>query len=310
MHHITSLFRFIIDAEGQTLGRVASLAAFYIRGKHMPSYTPSMNMGAYGEGRAGKGDLALWAPGAVVMSRRASAARCAAAHVVLCADRRCCRPALLAPAVVIVNAEKVAVTGRKETDKFYFRHTIGRPGGGKMEALRDLRVVRGFLHTSQSIYCCSRAAATRSLHVQHAMAGRGGARRQHTRQRRCPPAAHPPPSVVLPPWFARAPPCILPPPCAQRLPERILEKCVKGMLPKGRIASPLFNHLKVLQAGACTACCMHGWRGCRQQACRPLGCSRPKHRAVFAAGPHAPLATLEHWGGGGGGGGGRVCPPL
>ena len=44
-------------------------------------------------------------------------------------------------AVVIVNAEKVAVTGRKETDKFYFRHTNGRPGGGKMEALRDLRQV-------------------------------------------------------------------------------------------------------------------------------------------------------------------------
>lgn len=43
--------------------------------------------------------------------------------------------------MVIVNAEKVAVTGRKETDKFYFRHTIGRPGGGKMEALRDLRQV-------------------------------------------------------------------------------------------------------------------------------------------------------------------------
>lgn len=42
---------------------------------------------------------------------------------------------------MIVNAEKVAVTGRKETDKFYFRHTNGRPGGGKMEALRDLRQV-------------------------------------------------------------------------------------------------------------------------------------------------------------------------
>ena len=41
--------RYIIDAEGQTLGRVASLAAFYIRGKHMPSYSPSMNMGGYGE---------------------------------------------------------------------------------------------------------------------------------------------------------------------------------------------------------------------------------------------------------------------
>lgn len=40
---------FVIDAEGQTLGRVASLAAFYIRGKHLPSYTPSMDMGAYGE---------------------------------------------------------------------------------------------------------------------------------------------------------------------------------------------------------------------------------------------------------------------
>lgn len=36
----------------------------------------------------------------------------------------------------------------------------------------------------------------------------------------------------------------------QRLPERILEKCVKGMLPKGRIASPLFNHLKVYRGTA------------------------------------------------------------
>lgn len=39
----------MIDAEGQTLGRVASLAAFYIRGKNLPTYTPSMDMGAYGE---------------------------------------------------------------------------------------------------------------------------------------------------------------------------------------------------------------------------------------------------------------------
>ncbi|EFN55901.1 hypothetical protein CHLNCDRAFT_22955 [Chlorella variabilis] len=115
---------YIIDAEGQTLGRVASLAAFYIRGKHMPSYSPSMNMGGY---------------------------------------------------VVIINADKVSVTGRKETDKTYFRHTNGRPGGWRVETLRDLR---------------------------------------------------------------------------QRLPERILEKCVKGMLPKGRIASPLFNHLKVYKGTA------------------------------------------------------------
>ncbi|KAI3437627.1 hypothetical protein D9Q98_000079 [Chlorella vulgaris] len=115
---------YIIDAEGQTLGRVASLAAFYIRGKNMSSYTPSVNMGGY---------------------------------------------------VVIINADKVSVTGRKETEKMYFRHTIGRPGGMRMESLRDLR---------------------------------------------------------------------------QRLPERILEKCVKGMLPKGRIASPLFNHLKVYKGAA------------------------------------------------------------
>lgn len=51
--------------------------------------------------------------------------------------------------------------------------------------------------------------------------------------------------------------CLLPVPsvpsvflCLQRLPERILEKCVKGMLPKGRIASPLFNHLKVYKGAA------------------------------------------------------------
>ena len=42
---------------------------------------------------------------------------------------------------MIVNGDKVSVTGRKETDKMYFTHTIGRPGGGKMEALRDLRKV-------------------------------------------------------------------------------------------------------------------------------------------------------------------------
>jgi ribosomal protein L13 len=42
---------------------------------------------------------------------------------------------------VIINADKVSVTGRKETEKMYFRHTIGRPGGMRMESLRDLRQV-------------------------------------------------------------------------------------------------------------------------------------------------------------------------
>ena len=72
--------------------------------------------------------------------------------------------------VIVINADKVAVTGRKETDKFYFSHTNGRPGGGKMEALRDVRA---------------------------------------------------------------------------RIPERIVEKAVKGMLPKGRLGNALFTHLKV-----------------------------------------------------------------
>jgi hypothetical protein len=47
-----------------------------------------------------------------------------------------------------------------------------------------------------------------------------------------------------------APSCCLSYSALQRLPERILEKCVKGMLPKGRIASPLFQHLKVYKGSS------------------------------------------------------------
>lgn len=39
-------FRYIIDAAGQKLGRLATLAATYVRGKHSPTYSPSMDMGA------------------------------------------------------------------------------------------------------------------------------------------------------------------------------------------------------------------------------------------------------------------------
>ena len=45
--------------------------------------------------------------------------------------------------VIVVNADKVAVTGKKETDKLYYRHATGRPGSMKIETLRDLRKVRG-----------------------------------------------------------------------------------------------------------------------------------------------------------------------
>ena len=78
---------YIVDAEGQTLGRLASKVAQVIRGKEKPFFTPHMDMG---------------------------------------------------DCVVVVNAEKVRVTGKKESDKTYFRHT-GYPGGGKVVHFSHLR---------------------------------------------------------------------------------------------------------------------------------------------------------------------------
>ena len=70
---------FIVDAEGQTLGRLASRIAIVLRGKHKVNYTPHDDCGDF---------------------------------------------------VVVINAEKVKVTGKKATDKIYYRHT-GYPGGIK-----------------------------------------------------------------------------------------------------------------------------------------------------------------------------------
>ena len=78
---------FIVDAEGQTLGRLASKIAQIIRGKKKPFFTPHMDMGDF---------------------------------------------------VVVVNAEKVKVTGNKEKDKTYFRHS-GYPGGVTQISLRKVR---------------------------------------------------------------------------------------------------------------------------------------------------------------------------
>ncbi len=69
----------VIDAEDVVLGRLAAQTALMLRGKHKPSYTPSMNCGDH---------------------------------------------------VVIINAEKIQLKGRKMTDKKYYRHT-GFPGGIK-----------------------------------------------------------------------------------------------------------------------------------------------------------------------------------
>ena len=78
---------YLIDAEGKTLGRLASNIAQLIRGKKKPFFTPHMDMGDF---------------------------------------------------VVVVNAEKVSVTGSKETDKTYFKHS-GYPGGEKETPLKDMR---------------------------------------------------------------------------------------------------------------------------------------------------------------------------
>jgi large subunit ribosomal protein L13 len=68
---------FVVDAEGKTLGRMATEIARLLRGKHKPEYTPHVDTGDY---------------------------------------------------IIVVNAEKVRVTGNKARDKMYYRHT-GYPGG-------------------------------------------------------------------------------------------------------------------------------------------------------------------------------------
>jgi large subunit ribosomal protein L13 len=70
---------YLVDAEGQVLGRLASEIARRLRGKHKPVYTPYMDTGDF---------------------------------------------------VVVVNAEKISLTGKKLTDKFYY-HYSGYPGGLK-----------------------------------------------------------------------------------------------------------------------------------------------------------------------------------
>jgi large subunit ribosomal protein L13 len=76
---------YVVDAEGQTLGRLATRIADTLRGKGKPQYTPHVDTGDF---------------------------------------------------VVVVNAEKVAVTGTKLDSKIYYRHS-GYPGGVKQRTLRE-----------------------------------------------------------------------------------------------------------------------------------------------------------------------------
>ena len=77
----------VVDGADQTVGRLATRLATILKGKHKPSYTPSMDTGDF---------------------------------------------------VVVINAGKVRFTGKKETDKTFFTHTM-HPGGEKLTPMNKLR---------------------------------------------------------------------------------------------------------------------------------------------------------------------------
>ena len=109
---------YLVDAENQTLGRLATEVASVLRGKNKPNFTPHLDTGDF---------------------------------------------------VVVINAEKILVSGKKAEQKLYRRHS-GRPGGMKVETFKALQ---------------------------------------------------------------------------SRIPERIVEKAIKGMLPHTRLGRQLFTKLKV-----------------------------------------------------------------
>jgi large subunit ribosomal protein L13 len=76
----------VVDAEGKTLGRLATQIADALRGKRKPEYTPHVDTGDF---------------------------------------------------VIVVNAAKIAVTGKKLTDKIYYRHS-GYPGGIRSRTLNEM----------------------------------------------------------------------------------------------------------------------------------------------------------------------------
>lgn len=77
---------YVVDANGKTLGRIASQVARILRGKHKPQFTPNSDMGDF---------------------------------------------------VIVVNAEKVKVTGKRLEQKEYFHYT-GYPGGAVFQQIKDV----------------------------------------------------------------------------------------------------------------------------------------------------------------------------
>lgn len=79
---------FVIDAEGKTLGRIASVIAHTLRGKHKPIYANHVDVGDF---------------------------------------------------VIVVNAEKIVLTGKKEVQKFYYHHSQ-YPGGLRATSVKEQRL--------------------------------------------------------------------------------------------------------------------------------------------------------------------------
>ncbi|ASX25654.1 50S ribosomal protein L13 [Candidatus Williamhamiltonella defendens] len=77
---------YLVNADGKTLGRLATELARRLRGKHKPEYTPHVDTGDY---------------------------------------------------LIVINAEKISVTGKKRKDKIYYRHT-GYVGGIKQTTFEEM----------------------------------------------------------------------------------------------------------------------------------------------------------------------------
>ncbi len=90
---------YVVDAEGQTLGRLSTVLARVLTGKHKPQYAPHVDTGDF---------------------------------------------------VVVLNAEKTVLTGRKEENKIYYRHS-GRPGNLKSETAGELRARRPALLVERAV---------------------------------------------------------------------------------------------------------------------------------------------------------------
>lgn len=90
----------LIDAKGRVLGRIASVAARLLQGKHKPAYTPSLDLGDH---------------------------------------------------VIVVNAAAVRLTGRKDEQKLYRRHS-GYEGGLREERAKDVRARAPVRLVEEAVY--------------------------------------------------------------------------------------------------------------------------------------------------------------